>query len=217
VKYVGIDVGKSKYYAVMFTTTSGTIKKFNRFSEPEELPSEFNPKDTIIAIDAPSGPCLCRHESKKRMCEVELGIGGYFRTPCGEQDARPWMQSGFKLWRFLKSLGFVRVTTKPLKAGNLIEVHPTIVFKKIRLEDKNAGSKSWIGQKDPSSKKTSKGKKERRDILKRKFSKQQSIISGLGIDYMDALISAYTAERLHAGQGAGFGEPEEGMIWFPEK
>ena len=93
-----------------------------------------------------------------------------------------------------KANGFKRATSIPVKKGCLIEVHPTVIFKKL----KNPGVKPnlWISRKEPISKSKSKGKEQRRKILKDKFPGQRKIIDIFTHDYLDALIAAYTAESL---------------------
>lgn len=140
-------------------------------------------KKAIVAIDAPSD--LCKPQNERRQCEVALGIGGYFKTPKKRKLAEPWMQSGFDLWNFLQNRGYRKAASKPTKKGDLIEVHPTAAFKKVKSP--KVESKLWISQKEPISKSKSKGKNQRRTILKGKFPKQSGKIDKLNIDYLDAL------------------------------
>ena len=207
--YVGIDVGEDKYYIVWYSDGGRKIKK-KFYKKPEDvLNSEIRSRNAIIAIDAPSATRL--HKYKKRKCEEELGIVGFFETPYKECNAKPWMKSGFSLWKLLETL-YKRAGIAPVKKGSLIEVHPTLIFKKIA--NTNAKPRLWINQRKPPSKikKKSEALKERIKILKKIGFKG---IEELRIDNIDALMAAYTAEQAQKGNVVIFGDPKEGQIWFP--
>ncbi len=123
------------------------------------------------------------------------------------------MKSGFQLWEFLVKHGYEKAAPGTHKIGNLIEVHPTIIFKK--LKNPCIAPQRWINQRNIASKLTAQGKKQRRDILKAKFPAQKKVIDSLGIDFLDALIAAYTAEQFDKGQALSFGEMREGIICVP--
>jgi predicted nuclease with RNAse H fold len=130
------------------------------------------------------------------------------------------MKSGFELWNYLQKKHFKRAKyinkSKPVSKIHLIEVHPTIIFKKLQ-NSKEANSKKWIGCREPINKKRSVGKKQRREKLHLLFPNQKSVIENLKIDYIDALIAAYTAEQALKGNAIAFGDPGEGQIWFPNR
>ncbi len=210
--YIGIDVGADKYFVVWY---SGYRRRINKqfFNNHKDLYNLLEDKRGVIAIDAPSG--CSNNRNAKRRCEAELGIGGYFLTPSIKDLAKPWMQSGFKLWEFLLSKGYKRARSIPTKQGSLIEVHPTLIFKKMLNPQVNP--KLWINRKNPVSKAKLQGRNQRKRILKQRFPVEKAVIGKLRIDYLDALIAAYTAEQSHRGKVRVFGNPNEGQIWFPKR
>jgi len=66
------------------------------------------------------------------------------------------MVSGFELWRALQKNGFERAISYPTKIRQLIEVHSTIIFKKLMNPD--SSPKSSIGKEYPVSKQKAEGK-----------------------------------------------------------
>jgi len=208
--YIGIDVGSGKYFVISYAQHEERIeRKF--FDNVKEIYKYLPTRKGIIAIDAPSGPRT--KEDERRECEKDLGIGGYFATPYCKEVVQPWMKSGFELWEFLQDNGFKRGITFPTKNGNLIEIHPTVIFKK--LMNPESAPNLWISRKNPVSKKKAKGKTQRREILKKRFPGQEEVINMLSIDYLDALIAAHTAKQSYKGEVEIFGDPNEGQIWFP--
>ncbi|MBU1043390.1 MAG: DUF429 domain-containing protein [Candidatus Omnitrophica bacterium] len=209
-EFVGIDVGEDKYFVVSFSDKRQNFQK-ESFVDFKEIFEFIKNKDVIIAIDAPSGCCLTK--GGKRECEEKLGIGGYFKTPDNISGAKPWMKTGFHLWDFLiQSQGFERAKSYSVKNKELIEVHPTIMFKKIKNPEINE-SQRWIGLKSPVSKKKSKGRNQRKEILKDLFPIEGEFIDKLKIDHVDALISAYIAEQAYKGNCKAIGKFEDGQIW----
>jgi len=212
-KYAGIDVGAKRYFAVWYSRAGGPINK-GTFTGCKGLSDLFEADDCVIAIDAPSG-CRKKRNSPRR-CEEELGIGGYFATPYIKRSARPWMHAGFRLWEHLRNKGFKTATTaKPVRKGCLIEVHPTVIFKKIINPKRSPGS--WIRCREPVSKSKRKGRQQRRKILAGFFPGHEKEIEKMNIDHLDALIAAYTAEAANKDRIIAFGDPEEGQIWLPCK
>jgi predicted nuclease with RNAse H fold len=208
--YIGIDVGVGKFHLTSYAQNKEVIE--NRFFRSCEDVCDFlNNKKVLIAIDAPSGTKIA--ETERRRCEQMLGIGGYFSTPFDFTSAEPWMISGFELWKILQKKGFERANSYPTKYRQLIEVHPTIIFKK--LMNPGSSPKSWIRKRKPVSKKKLEGRRQRKELLGSKFPGHIETINNLRIDYLDALIAAYTAEYSHEGKVEVFGDPHEGQIWFP--
>lgn len=207
--YIGIDVGVDKYHIVWYSDSDRRIRK-EHFRDCKKIPDIIKSRDCVIAIDAPSSSR--KYKNKPRNCEEKLGIKGYFETPYRKQDARPWMISGFKLWEALLKKGFRRAVSKPVKKGQLIEVHPTLIFKKMLNPD--VSPELWISRREPVSKNKSSGKIKRREILKDRLPRQSKEIDNLNVDYLDALIAAYTAEQSCSGKVEVFGDPNEGQIWL---
>ena len=208
--YIGIDVGAGKFHLTGYTQSrEGIETRF--FRSCEDVYDFLKNKQALIAIDAPSG--LRITETERRRCEQMLGIGGYFSTPFEITSAESWMVSGFELWKILQKYGFERAISYPTKNRQLIEVHPTIIFKK--LMNPGSSPNSWIGKRIPVSKQKAEGKRQRKELLSSKFPNHIETINNLSVDYLDALIAAYTAEYSHAGKVEVFGDPHEGQIWFP--
>jgi predicted nuclease with RNAse H fold len=208
--YVGIDVGKNKYFIAWYKHDRKDVK-ISSFTDCKNPPPIIKAKDSIIAIDA---PCSCRrHKDKRRKCEELLGIAGYFETPYDRKMAKPWMISGFDLWTDLLRRGFKRAISVPVKKNSLIEVHPTIIFKSI--VNPKVHPRLWISRRHPLSKRSLTGRSQRKDILKNK--KFPCLIDNLNIDYIDALIAAYTAEQAYKANARTFGDPQDGYIFIPVK
>ena len=215
-KYIGIDVGADKFFAVYYSDKKDFIRKIE-FNEYEEINEILSGTDCVIAIDAPSG--TRNSKEVRRKSEEELGIGGYFATPYKKGEAKPWMQSGFKIWKYLQSQGFKRAKyaqNKISKLGKraLIEVHPTIIFKQL-YNPEIINPVLWISRQEPPNKRKSEGRRKRKKLLIKKYPRFENKINGFGIDHIDCLIGAYTAEKVSKGRAKAFGDPAEGQIWFP--
>jgi len=208
--FVGIDVGEERYFLVLYSLEEETISSEFR-TTPQGVYQEIEGMEVIIAIDAPSGTRLFEHE--RRECEKALGIGGYFETPFHGPQAKSWMESGFRLWDHLIEVGMTKAANLPTQPGQIIEVHPTVIFK--RLLNPNVEPALWIWQQLPRSKGTAEGRSQRRELLRGLFPAHVGAINHLNIDYLDALISAYAAMKSSVGHVDVFGLPEEGQIWVP--
>lgn len=203
--YAGIDVGAGKYFLAYYSTSKGRQVQFERFKSREnnnlaeicKRLKEINPKH--IAIDAPAK--LCPPGVEKRECEVLLSIGGYFKTPKKKAQVQGWMRSGFDLWDW--------ISAQKLEA---VEVHPTLIFKKIK--NPKAEARQWIMLSDPPSKKSRKGKELRKTILKEK-GLDLAQLPGTNTDLMDAAIAAFTAEQVSQGKCIYRGDDAGGFIYFP--
>lgn len=208
ITYFGIDVGSKEYFVVWYSDNKTLIQKA-RLADYHDLLGLIRLKNSIIAIDAPSS---CRkYKNRPRKCEDVLGIAGFFKTPYKRKQAQSWMISGFKLWEFLLRNGFKRASCAPIEGRYLIEVHPTLIFKSI--VNQNLPPARWLASKNPASKQTKSGRFQRMNILKNKGFGSQ--VNALSIDYIDALIAAYTAEQAHRSRVKIFGDAEEGQIWVP--
>lgn len=209
--YVGIDVGQNEYFIIVYSKLSNQLLqlKVSNISELFNERPHITSLNSIIAIDAPSN-CACEYSSP-RECESAVGIVGYFQAPHMEKDAKPWMISGFNLWQeLIDKHGYQ-------KYGNLIEVHPTIIFKKIM----NLGCsdpKKWIRLEHPKTKRRREGKIQRKAFLKKLLPHiTGNSIDCLNIDFVDALIAAYTAEQFRSKNVISFGNKKDGLLWFPDK
>ena len=110
----------------------------------------------------------------------------------------------------------------PDTRGCLIEVHPTIIFKKL-ANPNVADCKKWVNLKDPPNKnggKRCEGRVRRRSILMNKGIKIQEKLHNTlkrETDYIDALMAAYTAEQYaHRNIEVSEGKRDEGFLWFPK-
>lgn len=211
--YIGIDIGASKYFVCQYLSGNRKIKP-DKFTDQQTL-CQFIAESTksIIAIDSPSD--YCKENCERRKCEIDLGIVGYYATPRKNGQVKEWMISGIELFRFLKKQGFILASSK--KRGSLIEVHPTLIFKK--AFNQGIPPKQWINQTNPTGKRTPLGIKQRRDFLIKRFPSQERLIHTLSHDYIDALIAAYAADCYHKAKGKAkdllIGDPNEGQMFFP--
>lgn len=215
---VGIDVGASKFFICWYSLNNHLIQKNQKKVTSIDGVIEYlhlhnlSSENSVIAIDAPLA--LAKKCVKGRGCEFELGISGYFLTPSKGTDLAAWAKSGMDLGRKLVKDHKFKYTNEENK-GNLLEVHPSIIFK--RLE--NFGIKLprlWIMQKIPVNKKRKEGKEHRKKILFEKFQNQKEKITRLSIDHVDALIAAWTVEQFLGKMIDRFGNSEEGYIFVPK-
>lgn len=199
--FVGIDVGAKYCHIVGYPENGRNIIIKERIGRYERVLEKLAGQDCRIAIDAPSD--LRKNKNERRECERRFGIGGYYATPYYRKDAKPWMQAGFKLRDFLRKNGF----------KNLIEVHPTLIFKKI--QNPRVKNRLLMSRRKPVSKSKAEGKTQRIEILRKFFDDKVIERIGRNIDYIDALIGAYCAEQAYKGNAEKEGNPEEGYIWVP--
>ena len=201
-RYIGINVGENKYFAVWYSKADKTLEKM--FCDNcNSLELYIKPtKQDIVAIDAPPRP---RSSGNRREAERVLGIGGYYATPDKIGKVKPWMLSGFDLWEKLENI------------TRVIEVHPTIIFKRLENPKMILFPNRWIGMRSPKTKREKAGRIQRRDILKRILPGKAAAIEEIKkIDYLDALIAAYTAEQVSTGNVDYYGNKVDGKICFPK-
>lgn len=214
--YIGIDVGENKYYIAFYSDNTKYVSEdsIKNFSKCEDVNNWLKGKNAIIAIDAPLKPST--PGNKRRKCEEILGIGGYYSTPDKREKAARWMHSGFDLWEFLMKEGYKIANST--KRGNLIEVHPTIIFKKM-ANPQITNKKQWIRLTHPPKKQSKDGRDYRKKLLCKKGIKIKSKLGRTKkeeVDYLDALIAAYTAEQYNTNNVSYAGDPNEGLLWYPK-
>ena len=75
----------------------------------------------------------------------------------------------------------------------------------------------WIGMHNPKSKKKTEGFIQRQNILKKILPDKADAIGKIEkIDYLDALIAAYTAEQVDTDNVDYYGDTIDGKICFPK-
>ena len=201
--FVGIDVGAKYYHIIGCSENEQNIVIKEKVNKCEYVLERLRGRDCRIAIDAPSDTRKNKYD--RRECEREFGIGGYYATPYCEEDAKPWMKAGFSLWKILRKSEF---------KNNLIEVHPTLIFKKI--QNPKVENKLLISRTEPISKSNKMGKTQRIKILRKFFDDKVVEKVGYDKDYIDALIGAYCAEQVYKGKAEREGNSDEGYIWIPK-
>ena len=208
--YLGIDVGAKAFHLACYHKSTGQVYRRIARHPDEALSYIHSLNQPIIAIDCPLR--LAAPGMKGRECERMLGIVGYYLTPDTYISMRPWMRAGYDLGQSLQKSGY-RLASESGK-GNLLEVHPTIIFK--RNMNQSLEPQRWINALTPSSKQKRQGREERRRMLAGLFPKQADGFEGWGKDYLDAAIAAWAAWQ-HAKGAEGFfaGSPGEGHIYIP--
>lgn len=226
--FIGVDVHQNKL------TVACINEELNDFMISDMTSDELinfikdqSPK--VIAVDAPyrlnSGlmndenyrlnlrPQLKNHYHKK-VSEYELSKRGMnpFSTP-GSMDEvtgwKDWMNTGFNLYKTLKSLDYQEVNEQNVGSSGFIEVFPHACFT-VLLD--------YV----PSKKSTSLGLQQRIEVLEANGLKGVSkCMEGLGrhktADQLDALVAAYTAYLCDKKEVSFLGDISEGQIVLPVK
>jgi predicted nuclease with RNAse H fold len=245
VRYCGVDISAKPGNQQLVTlherrAAEGGVDLVATFYRPgtiDELARTvegFGRGQTVVAVDAPSGPRLDllapgaplraelrlpegRYE-RMRVCDALLfrrGLPLYPVPPAGQspQGWEEWIGVGFELYAALARLGLYR----PQTANGRIEPvgAAALRFGRVCETYPDAIFCALLGHR-PSPKRTPWGLQQRIAALRLKG--VQDADGGLWhrtLDELDACAAAYAAYALAAGLGLWVGEPAEGVIVLP--
>ena len=187
--------------------------------------------EAVVAVDAPSGPCLRllgpeqplrralalpagRYE-RSRVCDALLFRRGLplYPVPAARDEAAAWMRVGFELFTALGPLGLFRppadgtveapVGDGATRFGRLAETYPDAVFCSL-LEHR------------PPPKRTPWGLQQRIAALKlRGVVDEDGGLWHRTLDELDACAAAFAAYALANGIGSWVGDVDEGVVVLP--
>jgi Protein of unknown function (DUF429) len=194
----------------------------------------FGRGETVVAVDAPSGPRLDllaagaplraelrlpdgRYE-RMRVCDAMLfrrGLPLYPVPPAGQspQGWEQWIGVGFELFEALAGHGLYRPDGR---AGAIVPVGPSALrFGRICETYPDAVFCGLLGHR-PSPKRTPWGLKQRIAALReRGIDDADGGLWHRTLDELDACAAAYSAYALATAAGLWVGAPEEGVIVLP--